>query len=139
MQMRKKISVFFIMTCASFTIIMLIYTALAEWMKADLTQSRIFALFGVCAMVAAVISATDFSPAQSVLVRLAIDFADVFLTVFLLGGGVMKLFTFNMKTMLTVFGMLSAAFVGVAALVLANEIIHSGEINQKIAEMKRKN
>ena len=136
MEIRKKISGFITLTCVSFTIITLLYIALAEWMDADLTRVRIFCLFAVCAMVGAVILVTDFIPVGSLLLRLLIDFVDVALTVFLFGGVVLKLFPFHAKIIFTVFGMLTAAFAGAAALAIVNDRLASQAINQKIAEMK---
>ena len=116
MKMKQKFRDFFSVTCVSFTIIMLIYTALSDWMNADLTRGSIFSLFAVCAIAGAVIFVTDFIPVGSLLLRLGIDFIDVALTVFIFGGVILKLFSFNSKTILVVTGMLMAAFVGAAAL-----------------------
>lgn len=137
MKMKQKFRDFFSVTCVSFTIIMLIYTALSDWMNADLTRGSIFSLFAVCAIAGAVIFVTDFIPVGSLLLRLEIDFIDVALTVFIFGGVILKLFSFNSKTILVVTGMLMAAFVGAAALSILSDRLSSQAINQKIAEMKK--
>ena len=137
MKMKQKFRDFFSVTCVSFTIIMLIYTALSDWMNADLTRGSIFSLFAVCAIAGAVIFVTDFIPVGSLLLRLGIDFIDVALTVFIFGGVILKLFSFNSKTILVVTGMLMAAFVGAAALSILSDRLSSQAINQKIAEMKK--
>ena len=69
---------------------------------------------------------------------MGIYFVAEFVTVFLFGGGFLRLFPFNWKMCLTVLGMNVAAYIVVMAAVLANEKMCSNEINQKIAEMKKK-
>ena len=139
MTMKKRINGFLNVTCTSFTIVALIYTLLANSIGADLTERSILSLFAVCAAVGAVIFITDFIPVQSLILRLGIDFIDVTATVFLFGGVVLRLFPFDAGIILIVFGMLTAAFAGAAALAIANERISSDAINQKIAEMKGRN
>lgn len=139
MQWKKRLSQFFTITCTSFTIIMMTYAVLSEWMGAALTVERIFMLFYVCMMTAFVIFLTDFVQIKNTHIRFAINFLDVFLTVFLFGGGMLGMFPFTWKIMFTVFGMLTLAYVGVIAVMVINEQITAADINKKISEMKHKN
>ena len=135
MDIRKKISGFFTVTFTSFTVITIIYAAL--WSENGISSRTVFGLFGVCAVIGVLISITDYIPAQSLIARLAIDFLDTILTVYLFGGCVLKLFRFNLPMVLIVFGMMFAAYVGVFVAVMVNEKICSDEINHKLAEMKK--
>ena len=137
MKIRKKISTFFTVTFPSFTVIMLLYAAL--WSENGISARTVYELFSVCAVIGVVVLLTDLIPVQSVIVRLAINFLDAFLTVFLFGGCVLKLFPFSIGVLLSVFGMLAAAYVMVVAAVMVNEKLCSQEINHKLAEMKKHN
>ena len=95
-----------------------------------------FELFAVCAVIGAVVVVTSLMPVQSNILRMGIYFVEVFVTVFLFGGGILRLFPFNVKMLLTVLGMTLAAYFVVMAAVMANEKMCSNEINQKIARMK---
>lgn len=139
MQWKKRFSGFFTITCTSFTIIVLLYTVLSGFMDVPVNAKEIFVLFSVCAMVALVIFLTDFIPIKSISLRFAINFLDVFLTVFLFGGGLLGMFPFTWKIMLIVFGMLTVAYIGVVAVMFINEQITAADINKKILEMKNKN
>ena len=136
MNLRKIISGFFTVTCTSFTVIVLLYCIL--WANDGITPRRVFELFAVCAVIGAVVVVTSLMPVQSDILRMGIYFAEVFVTVFLFGGGILRLFPFNGKMLLTVLGMTVAAYFVVMAAVMANEKMCSNEINQKIAEMKKK-
>lgn len=138
MEWKKRISQAFTITCTSFTIIMVMYTLLAEWMDAPVNERAIYVLFAVCAMTSIVITLTDFIPISSAWLRYLINFLDVFLTVFLFGGGVLGMFSFTWKLALTVFGMLTVAYGGVVAAMLLSEQISAADINHKISEMKHK-
>lgn len=138
MEWKKRISRAFTITCTSFTIIMVMYTLLAEWMDAPVNERAIYVLFAVCAMTSIVITLTDFIPISSAWLRYLINFLDVFLTVFLFGGGVLGMFSFTWKLALTVFGMLTVAYGGVVAAMLLSEQISAADINHKISEMKHK-
>ncbi|MDD6396093.1 MAG: hypothetical protein PUB37_07975 [Firmicutes bacterium] len=137
MNFKKRIGYFFTMTCTSFTIIMLLYAALSGVMNAPVGAKAVYALFAVCAMVSLVIVITSFIPIKSEPVKYLINFIDVFLTVFLFGGGVLGVFPFTWNIMLIVFGMLSAAYVGVVVVLLVSEQITASDINKKISEMKK--
>ena len=136
MDFRKLISGFFTVTCTSFTVIILLYCVL--WGDDGISPRRVFELFAVCAVIGAVVVVTSLVPVQSDILRMGIYFAEVFVTVFLFGGGILRLFPFNGKMLLTVLGMTVAAYFVVMAAVMANEKMCSNEINQKIAEMKKK-
>lgn len=138
MEWKKKISQLLTVTCSSFTIIMLLYALLFGDENIPINQAT-FILFAVCAMTSVAIFLTDFIPIKSVPLRFAIDFIDVFLTVFLFGGGVLGMFPFKLRIMLIVFGMLTVAYVGVVAVMLITEQIIAEDINKKISEMKHKN
>ena len=69
--------------------------------------------------------------------RLGIDFLDTFVTVYIFGGCVLKLFRFNLRMLLIVFGMTLAAYTCVFIAIMVNEKICSDEINNKLAEMKK--
>lgn len=135
MNLIKRISVFFSVTCTSFTVIILIYCAL--WPELGLTFRRVYELFAVCAAISLIIIITDFFRIQNLLLLLGIYFIETFATVFLLGGGILKLFPFNLKMLLIVLGMLTAAYVVVVAAAMANEKMCSDEINKKLTEMKK--
>lgn len=135
MNLIKRISVFFTVTCTSFTVIILIYCAL--WPELGLTFRRVYELFAVCAAISLIIIITDFFRIQNLLLLLGIYFIETFATVFLLGGGILKLFPFNLKMLLIVLGMLTAAYVVVVAAAMANEKMCSDEINKKLTEMKK--
>lgn len=138
MDWKKRISQAFTITCTSFTIIMLLYTLLSGWMNAPVNERAIYVLFAVCAMTSVVITLTDFIPINSAWLRYLINFLDVFLTVFLFGGGVLGMFSFTWKLALTVFGMLTVAYGGVVAAMLLSEQISAADINHKLSEMKHK-
>ena len=97
-----------------------------------------FKLFAVCAAVGVVVTVTTLFRIQSDVAKMGIYFAEEFVTVFLFGGGMLRLFPFNLKMCLTVLGMNIAAYLAVVAAVMANEKMCSNEINRKIAEMKKK-
>lgn len=136
MNPRKFISYFFTVACTSFTVIVLLYCIL--WSDDGITPRRVFELFAVCAAVSAVVTTTGYFSTQSDIVKMGIFFLEEFATVFLFGGGILRLFPFNLKMFLSVLGMNVAAYIAVMAAVMANEKICSNEINQKIAEMKKK-
>ena len=135
MNLIKRISVFFTVTCTSFTVIILIYCAL--WPELGLTFRRVYELFAVCAAISLISRITDFFRIQDLLLLLGRYFIETFATVFLLGGGILKLFPFNLKMLLIVLGMLTAAYVVVVAAAMANEKMCSDEINKKLTEMKK--
>ena len=135
MNLIKRISVFFTVTCTSFTVIILIYCAL--WPELGLTFRRVYELFAVCAAISLIIIITDLIKIKNLLLLLGIYFIETFATVFLLGGGILKLFPFNLKMLLIVLGMLTAAYVVVVAAAMANEKMCSDEINKKLTEMKK--
>ena len=137
MKLRKHISCFFTVTFTSFTVIMLLYATL--WSENGISPRTVYGLFSVCAVIGVAVLLTDLIPIQSVIVRLAINFLDAFLTVFLFGGCVLKLFPFSVGVLLSVFGMLTAAYAVVVAAVMVNEKLCSEEINHKLAEMKNQN
>lgn len=139
MNIKRRIGFFFSCLCVSFTIIMLLYTALSGVMGASVNSTAVCTLFAVCAMVALVVSVISVIPINNVLLTLFIDFIAVFLTVFLFGGGVLGMFPFEWDIMLIVFGMLSAAYIGVVMLFLATEQIVAADINKKISEIKKEN
>ena len=139
MEWKKRISWAFTITCTSFTIIMVLYTLLAGWMDAPINERAIYVLFAVCAMTSVVIMLTNFIPINATWLRYLINFLDVFLTVFLFGGGVLGMFSFTWKIALTVFGMLTVAYGGVIAVILLNEQLSAANINNQISEMKHKN
>lgn len=139
MDKRIRISEFFTILCTSFTIITMAYILLSDFMDAVVNTEEILKLFGICAMVSLVIFITDSIPITNLPLRLLINFLDVFLTVFLFGGGILKMFPFEWKIVLTVFGMLSAAYIGVIIVMIINEQIKAADINNKISEMKKEN
>lgn len=139
MNKRIRISEFFTILCTSFTIITMAYILLSDFMDAVVNTEAILKLFGICAMVSLVIFITDSIPITNLPLRLLINFLDVFLTVFLFGGGILKMFPFEWKIVLTVFGMLSAAYIGVITVMIINEQIKAADINNKISEMKKEN
>ena len=136
MQWKKWFSQFFTIICTSFTVIVLLYCAL--WADDGVTPRRVFELFAVCAAVSVVVTATSLFRIQSDIVKMGVYFAEEFVTVFLFGGGILRLFPFNWKMCLTVLGMNIVAYLAVMVAVMANEKMCSNEINHKIAEMKRK-
>ena len=139
MNKRIRISEFFTILCTSFTIITMAYILLSDFMDAVVNTEEILKLFGNCTMLSLVIIITDSIPITNLPLRLLINFLDVFLTVFLFGGGILKMFPFEWKIVLTVFGMLSAAYVGVIIVMIINEQIKAADINSKISEMKKEN
>lgn len=139
MNKRIRIGEFFTILCTSFTVITLSYILLSDFMDAVVNTEAILKLFGTCAMVALVIFITDYIPITNLPLRLLINFLDVFLTVFLFGGGILRMFPFEWEIMLIVFGMLSAAYVGVITVMVINEQIKATDINSKISEMKKEN
>ncbi len=139
MNKRIRISEFFTILCTSFTIITMAYILLSDFMDAVVNTEEILKLFGICAMVSLVIFITDSIPITNLPLRLLINFLDVFLTVFLFGGGILKMFPFEWEIMLIVFGMLSVAYVGVITVMIINEQIKAADINSKISEMKKEN
>ena len=139
MNKRIRISEFFTILCTSFTIITMAYILLSDFMDAIVNTEEILKLFGICAMVSLVIFITDSIPITNLPLRLLINFLDVFLTVFLFGGGILKMFPFEWEIMLIVFGMLSAAYIGVIIVMIINEQIKAADINSKISEMKKEN
>ncbi len=138
MQWKKWFSQFFTIICTSFTVIMLLYAGLAEWMDAALTVTRVFGLFGICAMVALLIFLTDFIPFKTRQTRLAVNFLDVCIAVFGFGGDILKIVPFSRPIVLTVLGMSCAAYVGVIAIMFVNEQIAANDINRKLSEMKKR-
>ena len=136
MEIRKIISIFFTLSCTSFTVIILLYCIL--WREDGITPQTVFKLFAVCAAVGVVVTVTTLFRIQSDVAKMGIYFAEEFVTVFLFGGGMLRLFPFNLKMFLTVLGMNIAAYLAVVAAVMANEKMCSNEINRKIAEMKKK-
>ncbi len=136
MDIRKRISGFFTITCTSFTVIMLLYAAL--WSKDGIRPQTVFGLFGVCAGVGIIVFLTGFIPFQSVAMEMGVYFIEEFITVFLFGGVVLKLFPFDLKVLLIVIGMLVVAYLVVVAAIMVNEKICSDEINKKLAEMKKR-
>lgn len=139
MNLKKRIGYFFSSLCVSFTIIMLLYTALSGIMNAPVSSKAVYMLFAVCAMVSLVVIVIAVIPINNVPLKFLINFMAVFLTVFIFGGGVLGLFPFEWDIMLIVFGMLSLAYVGVVVVFLATEQIVAADINKKISEMKKKN
>ncbi len=139
MNKRIRMGEFFTILCTSFTIITMAYILLSDFMDAVVNTEEILKLFGICAMVSLVIFITDSIPITNLPLRLLINFLDVFLTVFLFGGGILKMFPFEWEIMLIVFGMLSVAYVGVITVMIINEQIKAADINSKISEMKKEN
>ncbi len=137
MNKRIRISEFFTIACTSFTIITLLYVLLSGPMEVVVNAEAILKLFGICAMVALVIFITDSIPITNLPLRLLVNFLDVFLTVFLFGGAIMKMFPFEWEIILIVFGMLCAAYIGVIVVMIVNEQIKAADINNKILEMKK--
>lgn len=137
MEARKRISNFVTILCTSFTVIMLLYCVL--WSDIGVTVRIVFELFAVCAAVSAVIFLTAFIPIQSKMLQMGVYFIETFVTVFVFGGGILKLFPFTWKVLFIIFGMLTAAYLCAAAALMANEKQCSNEINKKIAEMKKTN
>ena len=135
MNVRKYISAFLTITCTSFTVIMLLYCTL--WSKDSIAPKTVFGLFGVCFAVGTAVLLTSFLPLQSDALRMGLYFAEEFVVVFLFGGVILRLFPFSLKMMLTVLGMLTAAYVVVMAAIMANEKICSDEINKKLTQMKK--
>lgn len=138
MNWKQRFSQFFTIVCTSFTVIMLLYAGLAEWMHADLTVPRIFGLCAICAMVAFLVFLTDFIPFKANHTRMAVNFLDVCTAVFGFGGGILKIVPFSLPIVLTVLGMSCAAYAGVIAVMFVNEQIAANDINRKLSEMKRK-
>lgn len=139
MDTKKRISYFFTMTCTSFTIILLLYTILSKKIDAVINAKAIYMLFATCTMTSLVITITSFIMIKSEPIKYLISFMEVFLTVFLFGGGVLGVFPFTWEIMLIVFGMLSAAYVGVLLSLLLSEQVTALDINKKISEMKKQN
>lgn len=138
MDLKKKLSRFFITTSTSFSVIMLLYTALVEPLDAELSVAAVWKLFATCAMVSLVIFITDFFfVSDNKMMYLVISFLEVFLTVFLFGGKLLGLFTFNWQMFLVVLGMLSLAYAGVVVVILIGEQMTADDINQKITQMKK--
>ncbi len=137
MRWKKRWSQFFTTVCTSFTIVVLLYVALADWMEADVTVRSIWDLFAICAAVGVVIFLTDLLPVRSVPLRLVIAFFDVCATVFLVGGAVLKFIPLDAAIILTVLGMICAAYVAVFAVSIVNERIAAADINHKVMEMKK--
>ena len=127
MRWKKRWSQFFTTVCTSFTIVVMLYATLADWMGADVTVRSIWDLFAICAAVGVVIFLTDLLPVRSVPLRLAIAFFDVCATVFLVGGAVLKFIPLDAAIILTVLGMICAALIMTLGSTLADAII-SGEI-----------
>lgn len=139
MNKRIRISEFFTMICTSFTIITMLYVLFSGPMDAIVNAEAILKLFATCAMVALVIFITDSIPITNLPLRLLINFLDVSLTVFLFGGGILKMFPFERALILIIFGMLSATYVGVMIVMIINDQIKAADINNKISEMKKEN
>ena len=137
MRWKKRWSQFFTTVCTSFTLVVLLYVALADWMEADVTVRSIWDLFAICAAVGVVIFLTDLLPVRSVPLRLVIAFFDVCATVFLVGGAVLKFIPLDAAIILTVLGMICAAYVAVFAVSIVNERIAAADINHKVMEMKK--
>ena len=135
MNVRKRISGFLTITCTSFTVIMLLYAVL--WSKDDIKPGTVFGLFGVCAAVGVIITLTSLVKFQSDALEMGVYFIEEFVTVFLFGGVILKLFPFSLRILLIVVGMLLAAYVVVVAAIMVNEKICSNEINKKLAQMKK--
>lgn len=138
MQWRKRWSQFFTTVCTSFTIVVMLYATLADWMGADVTVRSIWDLFAICAAVGVVLFLTDILPVRSVPLRLAIAFFDVCATVFLVGGAVLKFIPLDPPIILTVLGMICAAYAAVFAVSIVNERIAAADINHKVMEMKKR-
>ena len=137
MRWKKRWSQFFTTVCTSFTLVVLLYVALADWMEADVTVRSIWDLFAICAAVGVVIFLTDLLPVRSVPLRLVIAFFDVCATVFLVGGAVLKFIPLDAAIILTVLGMICAAYVAVFAVSIVNERIAAADIKHKVMEMKK--
>ena len=137
MRWKKRWSQFFTTVCTSFTLVVLLYVALADWMEADVTVRSIWDLFAICAAVGVVIFLTDLLPVRSVPLRLVIAFFDVCATVFLVGGAVLKFIPLDAAIILTVLGMICAAYAAVFAVSIVNERIAAADINHKVMEMKK--
>ena len=114
---------------------MLLYAVL--WSKDDIKPGTVFGLFGVCAAVGVIITLTSLVKFQSDALEMGVYFIEEFVTVFLFGGVILKLFPFSLRILLIVVGMLLAAYVVVVAAIMVNEKICSNEINKKLAQMKK--
>ena len=119
MNIRKRISGFLTITCTSFTVIKLLYAVL--WSKDDIKPGTVFGLFGVCAAVGVIITLTSLVKFQSDALEMGVYFIEEFVTVFLFGGVILKLFPFSLRILLIVVGMLLAAYVVVVAAIMVSE------------------
>ena len=73
MEIRKIISVFFTLSCTSFTVIILFYCIL--WREDGITPQTVFKLFAVCAAVGVVVTVTTLFRIQSDVAKMGIYFA----------------------------------------------------------------
>ena len=69
---------------------------------------------------------------------MVIAFFDVCATVFLVGGAVLKFIPLDAAIILTVLGMICAAYAAVFAVSIVNERIAAADINHKVMEMKKR-
>lgn len=138
---QKKISQAIMITCTSFTIIMVIYAFIGLFIdeKWQMSNKELLIIFIVCAAVASAISITLMLPIDNTIVKSFISFTAMFVVVFFFGGGLLKMFPFEPKVMLLVFGMICAAFIGVSIHVIRAERLAAVNINAKLSEIKKKN
>ncbi len=127
-------------TCTSFTIITLLFTILSNVGIVDeVTGEVIYKLFIVCFSVSSAIYITSLIHIDSVILTCIVNFIDVVAMVFIVGGVILKVFSFTWPDILIALGMLSLAYFGTLALFFLKENITAGHINREISEFHKKN
>lgn len=130
---RKRFLEFVYIDCVSFTVLMVILSLLN--MDVMVNCITVLQCFTCTTAVAALMYLTDKLPVESFLLNLLVSWADVAVVVFAFGW-LFHWFTFRLKEILPVLGILTAVFVVTAVLSILHNIEYAKEINEKLKRRK---
>lgn len=139
MSILKRIPQYIIMCCVSFTVCVMILSAIHTWYDLMATVAWVanFELFAVCLAITILMFFTDsFTENLPLPVVSLIQFADVILCVFGLGGLVFDWFPINFHWFVIVFAIDAVIYLLVFLVMYYVNSRLSNEINEKIKERK---
>lgn len=136
----KCFAKFFITGCISFTLITIWYTASSAIGFTDPVNSTIiWQLLILNFAVSFLMCFTDQIPFRSQLSWILVSIADIFVCVFLIGGVIMKMFTFRPVMVAVISVLIVCVFFLVYGILYMKSRADVDHINQKIREKRQKN
>lgn len=133
-----KLKYHILIDCISFTCVMVLFSIIGAFLKWEIPTLGILVFFLITTLISLLMYFTNQLPIHKGVFMVLIDLADIALVVFVVGGAIFRLFTFDLVTCAAIAGMILVVYFAVIAVITIRTQVEAKSINQKIQERRKR-